>query len=348
MRDDALNRASIAPTGLAFSSREFLRLIESCGLTGTWGWTFATNEQVWSPGLYRILGLDPSRVRPSYDYFLSLVHPDDRSEIETTTQVMQDGILHDHTYRLIRPDGSLRILSGRGEVYLTADGRPRAAAGIVLDVTGQEQLARAQAAERRRKQALFEQAGVITHTLPPVLAEGETPDLATLTGLSSAAVGAAVGAGGEPGEHALWREVLEAGFRSGNTFTSIGTLALPDGRRERFQTTLVPMRDVDGSILEWISLMQPASPESDLRAEESAEFDEGIEGYHLRAARGLLDWSMTDLANASNLSFSTIRRLEENAEGPANRSRRAVISALREAGIRFPRIDGSSIAVAKV
>ncbi|MEA1832236.1 PAS domain-containing protein [Methylobacterium durans] len=340
MRDDALNRATLASSGLAFSSREFLRLIESCGLTGTWGWTFATNEQVWSPGLYRILGLQPDRVRPSYDLFLSLVHPDDRTEIETAAQVMHDGILHDHIYRVIRPDGSLRILSGRGEVYLAADGRPRAAAGIVLDVTGQEQLARAQAAERRRKQALFEQARVVTHTLPPSAGAGESPDLSTLTGLAADTRA--------PDEDlSLWRETLAAGFRSGNTFTSVGTLSLPDGSRERFQTTLVPMRDVDGTILEWISLVQPANPEGEGRSEEAAEFDEGIEGYHLRAARGLLDWSMTDLANASNLSFSTIRRLEENAEGPANRSRRAVISALREAGIRFPRIDGGTVAVAK-
>ncbi|WP_236960904.1 PAS domain-containing protein [Methylobacterium durans] len=289
-------------------------------------------------------------MRPSYDLFLSLVHPDDRVEIETTAQVMHDGILHDHTYRLIRPGGSLRILSGRGEVYLAADGRPRAAARIVLDVTGQEQLARAQAAERRRKQALFEQARVVTHTLPSLPDAGEAPDFAVLTGFSAEAVvpdGASAAAALDE-ERLLWRETLEAGFRSGNTFTSVGTLALPDGRRERFQTTLVPMRDVDGTILEWINLVPPANPEGDGATEEAAEFDEGIEGFHLRVARGLLDWSMTDLANASNLSFSTIRRLEESTEGLGNRSRRAAITALRAAGIRFPRVDGGAVAIAKV
>ena len=66
------------------------------------------------------------------------------------------------------------------------------------------------------------------------------------------------------------------------------------------------------------------------------------------AARGLLDWSMGDLAEASGLSLSTIRRLEEGSEGPAARSRHAAIEALRRAGIGFVLLDGGAIAVAKV
>ncbi|MER2269470.1 hypothetical protein [Methylobacterium oxalidis] len=46
MRDDALTLDTQRSSTLALSSREFLRLIESCGLTGTWGWTFATDEHV--------------------------------------------------------------------------------------------------------------------------------------------------------------------------------------------------------------------------------------------------------------------------------------------------------------
>ncbi|WP_336485565.1 PAS domain-containing protein [Methylobacterium nigriterrae] len=130
----------------AFSSREFLRLIESYGLTGNWGWTFATNEHVWSAGFYRLLGLEPRTVRPSYELFLGLVHPEDRPEIETSAQIMQQGLLQDHTFRVIRPDGSIRILSGRSEIYFAPDGRPRGAAGMVLDITDREALARLQAA----------------------------------------------------------------------------------------------------------------------------------------------------------------------------------------------------------
>jgi transcriptional regulator with XRE-family HTH domain len=73
--------------------------------------------------------------------------------------------------------------------------------------------------------------------------------------------------------------------------------------------------------------------------------EQAIENRHLRAARALLDWSMTDLASASGVSLSTIRRLEDGAEGPAERSRHRVIAALRTAGIRFTFLDTGQIAV---
>ncbi|WP_162560487.1 hypothetical protein [Methylobacterium durans] len=56
---------------------------------------------------------------------------------------------------------------------------------------------------------------------------------------------------------------------------------------------------------------------------------------------------MMDFAKASGLSFSTIRRLEENNEAAAANSRRMAIAALRRAGIRFTLMDGSTIAVAR-
>ena len=55
--DTAMN-APMHAAGTAFSSREYLRLLETMGPTGNWGWAFATDMQVWSPGLYRLLGLD--------------------------------------------------------------------------------------------------------------------------------------------------------------------------------------------------------------------------------------------------------------------------------------------------
>jgi hypothetical protein len=57
---------------------------------------------------------------------------------------------------------------------------------------------------------------------------------------------------------------------------------------------------------------------------------------------------MMELAQASGLSFSTVRRLEDNGEATASRSRHAAAAALRAAGIRFSLLDGNTIAVAKV
>ncbi|WP_203153433.1 PAS domain-containing protein [Methylobacterium aquaticum] len=109
----------------AIPDRDFLRLVEAHGLTGSWTWTFSDDEHRWSPGLFRLLGFEPGAVRPDYDLFLSLVHPGDRPAIENNAQVMRDGAFNDHTVRVIRPDGSLRLLANRGTAYFFPDGRPR-------------------------------------------------------------------------------------------------------------------------------------------------------------------------------------------------------------------------------
>ncbi|MER2269471.1 hypothetical protein [Methylobacterium oxalidis] len=57
---------------------------------------------------------------------------------------------------------------------------------------------------------------------------------------------------------------------------------------------------------------------------------------------------MMDLARASDLSFSTVRRLEEDGENTAARSRHIAVAALRAAGIRFALIGGGTTALAKV
>lgn len=54
-----------------------------------------------------------------------------------------------------------------------------------------------------------------------------------------------------------------------------------------------------------------------------------------RAARGLLNWSQTQLANASNLSESTIRDFEKGRRIPAINNLAAIKRALEGAGVQF-------------
>lgn len=83
------------------------------------------------------------------------------------------------------------------------------------------------------------------------------------------------------------------------------------------------------------------SVESDLAATGSLTPD------HLRAARALLNWSMSDLALKSGLSISTIKRIELEPQDVTRRSYRLVVDTLRGGGIRFVTLEGGTIAVAK-
>jgi transcriptional regulator with XRE-family HTH domain len=68
----------------------------------------------------------------------------------------------------------------------------------------------------------------------------------------------------------------------------------------------------------------------------------------IRAARGLLGWSQTQLAEAAERSLPTIKRLErDDGEGPAvsDDVREAVQTALERAGVEFIAENGGGAGV---
>ncbi|KAB1075148.1 helix-turn-helix domain-containing protein [Methylobacterium planeticum] len=336
----------LTPSALPYSSRALLRLIEGAGLTGNWGWNFATNEHVWSPGLFRLLGLEPGMVPPSYDLFLHLVHPEDRASLETGAQ-MRDGLARNATVRVIRPDGTMRLLSIQTEIYVAPDGRPQAAAGTVLDITDREALARAQAAERRRAWALFQRTRSFTHTYSHPALEFSR-EFMDLTGQSREAFLEDSQRAIASEERSFWREFGAEHFPSARIFHATPLLILADGQKGRFRFIVLPILRPDGGIEGWTHFVTPVGrqglqPTGDVRR----RLEEQVRGHHVRAARALLGWSMHDLAAASGLSFSTIRRLEDDVEAIAARSRHAAVAALRTAGICFSLLDGAAIAVAR-
>jgi DNA-binding transcriptional regulator YiaG len=58
----------------------------------------------------------------------------------------------------------------------------------------------------------------------------------------------------------------------------------------------------------------------------------------LRAARALLAWKQTDLAEASGVFVNTIKAYESGASDPKKSTELALMRALRKAGVVF--IDG--------
>ncbi|TNC13518.1 helix-turn-helix domain-containing protein [Methylobacterium terricola] len=331
---------------LSFAPADFLRLIEEVGLTGTWGWVFASDLQTWSPGLYRLLGLDPARTRPSYDLLASLVHPDDRLTLASAADLAQGYALPEQRARVMRPDGTLRVLALRTELHLTPDGRPRAAAGIALDVTDPSALLRLRQADLRRRSAWFAQRRMLFVRVGLDQSFDFPPEAAQLTGRPLAEVNADPFADVVPDERSAFRDsAAQRGLFQ--VFQGMPLVRHRNREPERYRIVSVPVRDECDRLVERSSLVYPAAlgafPMADLRQ----GLEQAVDGHHLRAARALLDWSMTDLAQASGLSLSTVRRLEEGEGSATHRSRHQAIGALRHAGIRFILLDDGGVAVAR-
>jgi signal transduction histidine kinase len=103
---------------------------------GSWEWETATNKVRWTDEMYSIYGLAPAAFPGTYEAFLEHVLPEDR---ETTRTVVFDAYRNGqpfrYDHRIVRPDGSVRMLHTRGDVFADSHGKVLRLAGACWDIT---------------------------------------------------------------------------------------------------------------------------------------------------------------------------------------------------------------------
>ena len=103
---------------------------------GSWEWEPGSGRMSWSEELYRIYGVDPKAVQPSFEVFLEQVHPADRVLTATVVaRALAEGRGFTHEDRVCRPDGAERIVRTQGEIVRDDKGRVVKLVGACLDVT---------------------------------------------------------------------------------------------------------------------------------------------------------------------------------------------------------------------
>jgi PAS domain S-box-containing protein len=103
---------------------------------GSWHWDIRRKTVAWSDELFRILGRAPGTFTPSYEAYLAVVHPDDRTMVEKAVHdAVRAGTPFSHEYRAQLPDGTIRHLHARGFVDRDGGGTPVALHGTCQDVT---------------------------------------------------------------------------------------------------------------------------------------------------------------------------------------------------------------------
>ena len=101
-----------------------------------WEWQVLNDRVNWSPELFEIYGLEPREFRPSYDAYVQRVHPLDRKRIQMiVAQALRDGKPFDFEHRVLRPDGTERLVSAHGEVERDQHGRVVRMWGVTRDIT---------------------------------------------------------------------------------------------------------------------------------------------------------------------------------------------------------------------
>lgn len=149
--------ADAAPGGdLALAVRraeEQLALVLTASGIGMFTWDVATGHVRWNDLHYAILGLAPEQVVPSYEAWRARVHPDDLAEVEASLREAAAARRDWRgAYRIVRPDGVVRWVEGRGRYEYGEDGSAAVMHGTIDDVTAQheaEEALRAREAELR-------------------------------------------------------------------------------------------------------------------------------------------------------------------------------------------------------
>ena len=102
---------------------------------GNWVWDIATDKAYWSDELYQIFERSPHELAPSYDEYLSYVHPDDREDANNAHKEALNGKPFSMDHRIILANGEVRTIHMKTKVIFDEKNIPIKLKGTVQDIT---------------------------------------------------------------------------------------------------------------------------------------------------------------------------------------------------------------------
>ncbi len=167
----------IVSTWLDISDRkrteEYLKRNESLlsesqriGHIGSWSREIGAKDIQWSDETYRIYGQDPATFHPTLALFVALIVPEDRALMKDFIRACEKGENPGEIeFRIMRPDGTVRILYGRGGLEVACDGKPLRILGMVQDISERKQAERAARESESRYRLIAENAADVIWVL---------------------------------------------------------------------------------------------------------------------------------------------------------------------------------------
>ncbi|MGZ3422113.1 MAG: hybrid sensor histidine kinase/response regulator [Polyangiales bacterium] len=142
---------------------ELLREAERIAQVGSWAWDMRTGSVAWSDEMYRLLGLSPESEPATYERFIASVHPDDRGAVNELAERASMGDVATYAdYRVVRPDGAIRWVTGIAQIFRDDQGVPRRMVGVALDVTERKRL-ETELGRAQKLEALGRLVGGVAH-----------------------------------------------------------------------------------------------------------------------------------------------------------------------------------------
>jgi two-component system, cell cycle sensor histidine kinase and response regulator CckA len=227
-------------------SEKNLREAQRIGRVGSWELDLATERLEWSDETYRIFGCDPKSFTVSKEAFYEMVHLDDRSRVQATIkESLRTGNPYAVEHRIIRADGSERVVEERAEVFYDSSGKARCVVGTAQDITERKQLEE-QVRRAQMMESIGRLAGRIAHDFNNILG----------TIMAYAELARTDMPGDKPGAECL-REVLAACNRAKELISQIHAFS----RHRQLERHPIRLQPIVTEVLKFIQPLLPNNVE---------------------------------------------------------------------------------------
>jgi two-component system CheB/CheR fusion protein len=162
-------------------SEQMLERSQSTAHVGSWEVELDEAGQVrsgsvkWSAETFRIFGFEPAALELTSTTFLDRIHPDDRALVGAAVgRFLKEAKAYENQYRIVRPDGTVRLLHSWVEFEADATGRPIRVIGTCQDITDRNRAEQElRDADRRKDEFLAMLSHELRNPLAPILSAVE-------------------------------------------------------------------------------------------------------------------------------------------------------------------------------
>ena len=113
-----------------------LQLSTESAMLGIWELDIKNNKLSWDKRMFELYGIAPENFGGAYEAWKKGVHPDDLIEVDSLVQSAIDGKIDFHSqFRVVLPNGEIRVLEAHAIVTRESDGTPISMIGVNKDIT---------------------------------------------------------------------------------------------------------------------------------------------------------------------------------------------------------------------
>ncbi|MFB8791707.1 MAG: PAS domain S-box protein [Potamolinea sp.] len=122
------------------ASEERLRIALEAARMGTWDWNLLTNKVSWCANQEALFGMEIGSFDGNFQSFFASLHPEDHDRVLLgAKRTIEEGTDYDCEFRIFLPNGQIRWLGSKGQVFYDETGRAIRMSGVNMDISHRKQ-----------------------------------------------------------------------------------------------------------------------------------------------------------------------------------------------------------------